>query len=100
MSLPAWFELVSLDSGQLIFEFVNNELICSVPVVVIENDRVTKVHGVREERRNRENCSNKSFGMAVNMLAEKDGGLLKVGGLTRQIAEVIQDASIISSLMD
>ena len=37
-------KLVSFNSGQLSMKFVKNKLISFVPVTVIENDKMAKVH--------------------------------------------------------
>ena len=89
-------ELVRFDRRG--FELIDDEFVSFIPIIVVKDDGVTKVHGMREIR-NRENVSDLSSGMAINMLTEKDGRLLEVGGLTRHVTEVLQDAANIRSLM-
>ena len=40
-------KLISLDSGKLSLELVNNKFISFVSIVVIENDWMTEVHSIR-----------------------------------------------------
>lgn len=40
-------EFIGSDSGKFSSEFVNNKFISFVAIIVVENHRVAKVHGVR-----------------------------------------------------
>jgi hypothetical protein len=92
-------ELVSFDSSQRSSKFVNDELVSFVSVIVVENNRMTKVQGIREEIRDREDVSDLSFGLAINTLTEEDRRLLEVGSLTKQVTEVLQNVANVRSFV-
>ena len=54
---------------------------------------------MRKKIRNRKGLFNLRFGMVVNILAEENGGLLEVRGMTRKRAEVIKDTVNLGSLL-
>ena len=76
-------ELVRFDRSKLGYELIDDEFVSFVHVIVVKDDGVAKVQGIREEIRDREDVSNLSFGVAVNVLTEEDGRLLEIGSLTR-----------------
>jgi len=57
------------------------------------------VHDIRKEVRDREDVPDLCFGSTVNILAEENGGLLEVRGMTRKRAEVIKDTVNLGSLL-
>lgn len=62
----------SLDSGKLRSELTVNESLSFVPISVAKNHRMTKVHSIRQQVRNRKNSFDLGFNMVVDILAEKD----------------------------
>ena len=60
-------EFVGFDSRQLGSEFVDYKLVGFISVIVVENNRMTKVQGIRKKIRDRENLLDLSFGVAVNI---------------------------------
>ena len=86
--------LVSFDRSQLGSKLVDDKGISSISVIVVEDDGMTKVQGVGEEIMDREDVSDLSFGVAVNIITEEDRGLLEVGSLSRGVAEVLNDATV------
>jgi hypothetical protein len=66
---------------------------------VVEDNGVTKVHGVGLKVRDREDVPDLGSGSTVNILAEKNGGLLEVRGLTQKRTEVIKDTANLGSLL-
>ena len=84
-------ELVRFDRRG--FELIDDEFVSFIPIIVVKDDGVTKVQGIREEIRDREDVSDLSFGVAVNVLTEEDGRLLEIGSLTRIVIEVLNDTT-------
>ena len=76
-------EFVGFDSRQLGSEFVDDKLINFISVIVVENNRMTKVQGIRKKIRDMEDVSDLSFGHGINTLAEENRRLVQVGGLAR-----------------
>ena len=66
---------------------------------MVENNGMAKVHDIRKEVRDREDVPDLCFGSTVNILAEENGGLLEVRGMTRKRAEVIKDTVNLGSLL-
>jgi hypothetical protein len=92
-------ELVHFDRSKLGSELIDDEFVSFVHVIVVKDDGVTKVQGIREEIRDREDVSDLSFGVAVNVLTEEDGRLLEIGSLTRIVTEVLNDTMISRGLV-
>jgi hypothetical protein len=92
-------KLVGFDSGKLSSKLCKDEFVGSISITVVEDDGVTKVHGVGLMVKDRENVSDLGFGSIVNVLAEKNGGLVEVGGLTAKRAEGIKDIANVGSLL-
>jgi hypothetical protein len=40
-------KLIGLDSSKLSPEFINDKFISFIPIIMIENDWMTQVHGIR-----------------------------------------------------
>ena len=76
-------EFVGFDSRQLGSEFVDDKLISFISIIVVENNRMTKVQGIRKKIRDMEDVSDLSFGHGINTLAEENRRLVQVGGLAR-----------------
>jgi hypothetical protein len=74
-------ELVSFNYSKLSFEFVKDEFISFIPVTVIENNRMTKVHSIRKEIRDRKNLLDMSFDRVRHILAKKNRGFLEIWSL-------------------
>jgi hypothetical protein len=85
-------DFISLNSSKLGPEFIDNELIGFVPISVIENHRVAKVHSIRKEILNRENIFNVGFGLIINIFAEEDRRLLKIRNLAREMRKVLKNS--------
>jgi hypothetical protein len=74
-------ELVSFNCSKLSFEFVKDEFISFIPVTVIENNRMTKVHSIRKEIRDMKNLLDMSFDRVWHILAKKNRGFLEIWSL-------------------
>jgi hypothetical protein len=66
---------------------------------VVEDNGVSKVHGVRLKVRDREDVPDLGSGSTVKILAENNRGLLVVRGLTQKHTEVIKDIANLGSLL-
>lgn len=76
-------ESTCFDRYEFGLEFVQDEIIGFVSVLVIENERVTKMHSAWYKVKDREDVSDFDFGGYVYIFAEKDGPFLKIWSLTR-----------------
>lgn len=92
-------ELVRFHRSSFSLEFVDNKLICLILIVVVEDNGVTKVHGIRKEVRDREDASDLRSGSAVDIPAEVDRRLLQIGHLTGQVAEIMQNSANVGGLL-
>lgn len=92
-------EFVSSDHGEFSPEFVQNEIVCSITVIVIKDYGMTQVLGVRLKIRNRKNGSNGISSVDVNMLAKKNRGFLQIWYLSRSIAILIKNVFDCSCLL-
>jgi hypothetical protein len=63
-------KLVSFNSGELSLKFVNDEFICFIPVIMVENDWMTQMHSIRKKIRNRENGLDNRLHSGADILAE------------------------------
>jgi hypothetical protein len=66
---------------------------------MVEDNGVAKVHDVGLKVRDREDVPDLGSGSTVNILAEKNRGLLEVRGLTQKHTEVIKDIVNLGSLL-
>lgn len=66
-------QLIGFDSSELSTKFINNEIVSFGSIAVVENERMTKVDGIRIEIRHRENIFDSLFSMGINMFTEEDG---------------------------
>jgi hypothetical protein len=83
-------KLVSFYSSKFSSKFVEDKIISLIPIIVVENNWVPKVHSVREEIRDRENVFDVRSSSSRHIFTKKDRGLLKVGDLAIIVAEVIR----------
>jgi hypothetical protein len=72
-------ELISFDGGKLGPELLENKFISFGSIIVIENERMTKVKGVGGEIRDWKDVLDGSLALLVHTLAEKDGGFREIG---------------------
>jgi hypothetical protein len=66
-------QLIGFDSSELSTKFINNEIVSFGSITVVENERITKVDGIRIEIRHRENIFDSLFSMGINMFTKEDG---------------------------
>ena len=66
---------------------------------MVEDNGVTKVHGIGEEVKDREDVSDLRFGSAINISAKMDRRLLQIGHLIGQIVEIVQNTTDVGGLM-
>ena len=92
-------KLVCFDSSKLGPELIDNKLVSFVPIIMIKNNGMTQMHGGGEKVRNREDVLDPGFRSTVNILAKHNRGLLEIGNLTGQIAELLEDIANVGSLL-
>ena len=77
-------EFVSLGSSKFSPEFIDDEITGFLPIPVIENHRMAKVHGIWQKIRNRIELFNLRFGVTVNIFAEEERSL-EIRNLAREM---------------
>lgn len=91
-------QFISLEIVQLGFELIDNERVGIISVSMIENERVTKMNGMRSKVFNRKDGLDISFVLAAHVLTEEDSRFAEVGGLPRFITEATENPTEIASL--
>jgi hypothetical protein len=70
--MASMIQLIGFDSSELSTKFINNEIVSFGSIAMVENERMTKVDGIRIEIRHRENIFDSLFMMGINMFTKED----------------------------
>ena len=92
-------KLIGFDSSKLGFEFVEYELIGFGPVTMIKYEWMAKVDGIRGKIRDRKNVLDSPLALFIYILAEHDGRLSQIRGLTRGSTERLENRVDLHNLL-